>query len=458
MPASAAVTLLHKFAGGANDGSSPSASVTLQGSTLYGVTETGGDSDRGTVFKINTNGTGYQILHEFAGGANDGDGPVAGLSIVGSTLYGTTGQGGDADKGTIFRINTNGTGFQLMHEFVGGASDSAEPRANLLLQGSTLYGTTAGGESGKGSVFRINTDGTGYQQMHAFLGSPTDGRSPYGGLTLDGSILYGTTLSGGGGAGTIFKIGTNGADYQRVHTFTSGPNSGDYASGDLVLNGGVLYGTTGFGGDANDGTVYKVSTNGSGFQLLHEFGTPAGDGDLPTAGMALVGSTFYGTTAYGGASGNGSIYKINADGAGYQRLHDFTGGANDGAMASAGLIYSGSTLYGTTTAGGDGGLGTIFAMSLAAPGTPGDYNGNGLVGIEDYNVWKGNFGSTTQLAADGNGNNVVDAADYTFWRNRFGQGAASVDGAAAIPEPHPRILLIFAVVVSSTIRYRFGSL
>ena len=98
------VTLLHEFAGGANDGNFPEAGLTLSGSTLFGTTRIGGDANQGTVFSINTDGSNFQLLHEFAGGANDGNGPVAGLTLSGSTLFGTTSNGGDADRGTVFSI------------------------------------------------------------------------------------------------------------------------------------------------------------------------------------------------------------------------------------------------------------------------------------------------------------------------------------------------------------------
>jgi hypothetical protein len=66
----------------------------------------------------------------------------------------------------------------------------------------------------------------------------------------------------------------------------------------------------------------------------------------------------------------------------------------------------------------------------------GDYDGNGTVGLEDYDVWKTNFGSITLLAADGNGNHVVDAADYSVWRDHLGASLGSGSGAA-LPSAAP---------------------
>ena len=99
-----ATVLLHEFAGGADDGKWPSGSLTLSGSTLYGMTRDGGDSNGGVVFKIETDGTGFSLLHEFAGGADDGAWPDGSLTLSGSTLYGMTWEGGDNDVGVIFSV------------------------------------------------------------------------------------------------------------------------------------------------------------------------------------------------------------------------------------------------------------------------------------------------------------------------------------------------------------------
>lgn len=126
------------------DGSYPDGDLTRNGSKFYGMTSTGGtyadDDDDGeylgygTVFLMNADGTGYTILHSFAGGA-DGAYPQGSLLLSGSTLYGMTsgvgpfGLGWDAGtSGTIFSINTDGTGYMILHSFTGGANDGAGPR------------------------------------------------------------------------------------------------------------------------------------------------------------------------------------------------------------------------------------------------------------------------------------------------------------------------------------------
>jgi uncharacterized repeat protein (TIGR03803 family) len=105
-----------------------------------------------------------------------------------------------------FRLNTDGTGFTNIHSF--SDSDGAYPFAGLVLSENTLYGTTyGGGSSGYGTIFQVNTDGTSFRTLYNFLGYPGDGARPRVGLTLSGSNMYGTSSEGGSArSGTVFSI------------------------------------------------------------------------------------------------------------------------------------------------------------------------------------------------------------------------------------------------------------
>jgi len=119
----------------------------------------------------------FQVAHALRGA--DGYYPVAELTLVGSNLFGTTDSGGSAGGGTVFSMNTPGSGFQVVHSFPGGEGDG--PLAELTLGGSTLYGTTAyGGAAHHGTIFSMNTDGSGYQVLHTFTGAANDGADPNG--------------------------------------------------------------------------------------------------------------------------------------------------------------------------------------------------------------------------------------------------------------------------------------
>ena len=134
-----------------------------------------------------------------------------GLVLSGSTLYGTTENGGAGfPAGLVFKVTTDGTGYTVLTQFDG--IRAADPSAGLVLRGSTLYGTTSmGNPSGSygsnagGTVFKINTDGSAYVILKSFSG--TDGDSPWAGLAINTSKLYGTTRNGGTfGNGTLFCL------------------------------------------------------------------------------------------------------------------------------------------------------------------------------------------------------------------------------------------------------------
>jgi uncharacterized repeat protein (TIGR03803 family) len=303
-------TLLHTFTGGGSDGRDPYGSLTLSGSTLYGMTSSGGAADGGRAFKMNTDGTGYTLLHAFNGGVSDGSSPYGSLTLSGSTLYGMTVQGGGNNFGTVFKMNTDGTGFALLHTFTG-YSDGQMPFGSLTLDGSTLYGmTTYGGTSGYGTAFKMNTDGTGFTLLHSFAGGVSDGRNPFGSLTLDGSTLYGMTQQGGSsGYGTAFQMNTDGTGFTLLHSFTGDVSDGRTPNGSLTLDGSTLYGMTGYGGVNNLGTAFQMNTNGTGFALLRSF-TGVSDGTSPYGSLTLDGSTLYGMASEGGVNNLGTVFSI----------------------------------------------------------------------------------------------------------------------------------------------------
>ncbi len=372
------VTILHQFGATAGDGRNPDASLTLVGSTLYGTTAGGGTNSAGTVFAINTDGSGYTILHQFGATAGDGKNPNASLTLVGSTLYGTTYSGGtNLYYGTVFAINTGGSGYTILHSFAE-YPDGAYPKASLTLVGSTLYGTTWIGGTGNdaGTVFAINTDGSGYTILDDFQYPTAGGFNPAASFTAAGSTLYGTTVGGGTNgvpqeAGIVFAINTGLPGYTILHEFGPYAYGGEpYAS--LTLVGSTLYGTTSIGGtnsdDAASGVVFAMSTDGSGFTILHEFPATDSDGYSPLASLTLVGSnTLYGTTSGSIYPDAGTVFAINTDGSGYTIMHQFGATASDGAGPKASLTLVGSTLYGTTDGGGTNNAGTVFALSLPSP-------------------------------------------------------------------------------------------
>jgi uncharacterized repeat protein (TIGR03803 family) len=351
------------------------------GDTLYVVTSSGGSSGWGSVFRINTDGSGYRVLKSFSAPVadtsgvltnNDGAEPLAGLVMGSNALYGTTYAGGAFGKGTVFSLHADGTGFTVLRQFSG--ADGKAPYAELTLAGNVLYGATAaGGVANKGAVFRLNTDGTEFTVLKSF--TTNDGILLLGGLALSGDTLYGTTYEGGtSNAGTVFSIKTNGTDFTRLKDFTGADGAKPRFA--LVLSGNSLYGTTEGDGDLSNSLVYKLKTNGTEYTILKRFSTPGpvsgtnGDGYYVRTGLASYGSTLYGTTCWGGLFDSGVVFAVNTDGSGFNVLRHFSavdnnGRNSDGADSFPSLILSGGALYGTTRYGGSAGEGTLFSLSLA---------------------------------------------------------------------------------------------
>jgi uncharacterized repeat protein (TIGR03803 family) len=154
--------------------------------------------------------------------------------------------------------------------------------------------------------------------------------------------------------------GSQAQNYKILHTFGADAMGYGPASGLVQGADGTLYGTTVYGGAADQGQVFKVDRNGTGYTALKDFiGT---DGAVPSSRLTLSGATLYGTTANGGSFGNGVIFKVNTDGTGFAVLKDFTNEL-EGTYQSGGLVISGSTIYGATVNGGSTGNGTIFAVN-----------------------------------------------------------------------------------------------
>jgi uncharacterized repeat protein (TIGR03803 family) len=276
--------------------------------------------------------------------------------------------------------------YSVLYSFKRGTGDGALPEAGLLNVKGTLYGTTEyGGANGHGTVFSITTSGaeTVLKRFNRKKGS-----HPQAGLINVRGTLYGTTANGGSGlcsnslnkvvgCGTVFSMTTSGAETV-LRSFAGGSGDGAYPFAGLINVKGTLYGTTEYGGATNEGTVFAISTSGAE-TVLHNFGTGSGDGVYPYAGLLNVKGTLYGTTEGGGANcsargGCGTVFKITTAGV-ENVLYSFKADP-DGEHPFAGLINVNGTLYGTTDEGGTYcesssafGCGTVFAITTSGTET-----------------------------------------------------------------------------------------
>ena len=381
--------VLHSFTG-SGDGQYPYAGlITDSSGNFYGTTNQGGAHGLGTVFELVNSSGSYseKVLYSFAGYQSGGDGayPQAGLVMDSSgNLYGTTAGGGGGNEGTVFElVNSSGTYTEkVLYSF--NFSGGANPDGGLVIDGSgNLYGTTqSGGANFFGTVFElVNSAGTYSEQvLYSFTKSGGDGGYPYAGLIIDGSgNLYGTTVQGGANNfGTVFELVNSSGSYseQVLYSFTnSGGDGANPIAGLLADSSGNLYGTTQSGGASNVGTVFEL-VNSSGTyneKVLYGFSTSNGDGYYPYYGALIMDSTgnLYGTTAYGGPRGQGTVFElVNSSGTYTENVvYSFGSGCSDGYSPFGGLVMDSSgNLYGTTEGGGSSGVGTVFSLThLSGP-------------------------------------------------------------------------------------------
>ena len=375
-----------------SDGANPRDGLVVAGGVLYGTTQNGGLNGEGTVFALPTTGNGFTNLHSFAsttGLNSDGARPTGRLLLSGSTLYGTAPNGGTNGNGVVFSLLTNGTDFVTLFAFppslldtgVGAATndDGILPHAGLSLYNDVLYGTAInGGLGGWGTVFGLGTNGANFDNLHGF--NDSDGGNPIAGVALSGTNLYGATIVGGNGFGALFAVGTNGTGFTNIYMFNG--SDGYYPYGDLLVYSNHLYGTTVYGGKNGAGTIFRIGLSGAGYTNLYNFSSPSAnnqgtstnaDGFNPYAGLTLVGNLLYGVTTSGGLFGEGTVFAASLDGLTFFNLHNFTavGGASnansDGANPYGALVYANGVLYDTTQNGGTHGNGAIFGLTLPAP-------------------------------------------------------------------------------------------
>lgn len=336
-------TVLHTF--DYPDGAYPIASLLLVSNTLYGTTFLGGLGG-GTVFKVNIDGSDFQKLHNFDQkppllNQSNGRFPFAGgLVISGRTLFGTTVGNSSGDNGTIFAMDIDGSGYTNLHSFSqmsgsGTNADGAHPYDALIFSGGRLYGTTPmGGNSGNGTIFSLNNDGSDFLTLYNFDGAG-DGVQPLGGLAIQSNVLYGTTIGGGNVNGTVFSINTDGNSFKTIYAFSFASNSysplgytnsdGFWPRATLAISEGTLYGAAPNGGLYGFGTLFKVGIDGANFSVIETLGSYAmtSNGRFPNGDLTLVNDTLYATAAGGTSANNGSIFTVRKDGTHFGTLYAF---------------------------------------------------------------------------------------------------------------------------------------
>ena len=386
---------------------------------LYGTSSYVSTVAGGVIYRLAIDGSSIETVYQLSPD-NDGLSPAGGLTLGSDgMLYGTTkfGRAGETNgAGTIFRISTSGSGFTVIHRF-----DSVTTSNNVsfntqgafvdseLVEGSDTYmygGARNGGAKGTGTVYKVSHDGSDFQVLHTFDANTSstsgqvvnaEGAFPEGQLVQDSKgFIYGVTSAGGAnGRGTVYRVFSDGTGFQVLHTFSATTQNSstklpENADGAVPLSGlidggdGIVYGTTSSGATGR-GNVYAIKADGSVFddgntiKVLYEFNGK--DGSTPI-GELLLGADgkLYGTTSSGGvdsaddATTFGTIFSINRDGTGFARLHSFDSSTVGYSPNTKLVEIATGDLIGVVSAGGKcgGSYGSIFRWSAAGTTYAGD--------------------------------------------------------------------------------------
>jgi uncharacterized repeat protein (TIGR03803 family) len=345
----------------------------------------------------------YKVIHNFTNVGTDGATPYGGVILDRKgSLYGATYLGGKFGSGSIYKMSPHGNSWKYTSMYsLHGLLDGAGPAFGTLANhNGALFGTTEGGGYA-GTAFQVGPCPSVCNEavMHSF-GHGTDGNEPIGGVVFDQQgNLYGTTLLGGdSGNGTVFEIAASGVE-SVIYSFTGGLDAVNPAAGVTIDDQGNIYGTTSFGGAYGDGAIYKLTRLGSTWNesVIYDF-QGLDDGQNPVGGLVFDKSgNIYGGTFDGGVNGGGVVYELSptSEGWTFTTLYSFTGGY--GGIYNK-LTFDGKgNLYGVLNGESANGLGSVFKLT---PGTAGwtytdlyDFSG-GANGAIPY----------CRIAVDANGN------------------------------------------------------
>lgn len=353
----------------------------------------------------------------------NGDTPQQGSLILDGNgdLFGTTELGGALTSGTVFEIVKTDSGYAsapttLVNFTLAGGG--VYPFGSLIADADgNLFGTT----SSSGGVFEIAKTDSGYASTATIL-APINS---YAGLIADANgNLFGTTYNGGAnGLGTVFEIAKTASGYSSVPTilvsFNAGTGNEPYSRVTADANGN-LFGTTSHGGANGLGTVFEIVKTADGYASTPTVlvsasggsGANAGIGQLHDTLIADADGNLFGTTSAGGERGYGTVFEIVKTANGYAStptiLVSFKG-TNGVSPIDSLIIDAAGNLFGATYAGGTTGYGTAFKIAKTANGYASDPTV--LVNFTSSNAHPSN---TLIADSDGNlfGTTVGGAVNY----------------------------------------------
>jgi uncharacterized repeat protein (TIGR03803 family) len=383
--------------------------------TVYGMTYDGGVYGNGVIYSFAMGSGHYTVLHTFSAldaNGNNADGANPGVALTrgpDDVFYGMASYGGANGNGTIFKITASGD-FTVLHTFSAldansHNEDGANPLRTLIIgNDGSLYGTTRlGGKNTCGTEPALNSCGVAwvidrwghFSVLRQF--TPAEGHAASLLQARDG-FLYGcavwpaTSLPSGVPlpSGILYRMATSGQNFDVLYKFSQTNADGENQDGAdcyeplVESRPGVFYGTASNGGPNGNGVVFRYSlSNPSVVEVVHAFSATNAAGENPDGADPYARLTpaddgsMYSTASYGGANGNGVVYRVRCEGE-FDVLHTFsavnasTGANTDGATPDFGVILDGNGgLIGMTDYGGNGSTagfynsgGTLYRLAL----------------------------------------------------------------------------------------------
>ena len=247
-------TVLREFEGDDDDGGVPHGHMYFDGTYLFGVCTQYGLYFGGTLYKIKPDGTDFTIIKHF-GSAGSGNTLYGGVISDGTYLYGMTVGGGTGALGVAYKIKPDGTDYSEIINFTDDPN-GAWGYGSFVSDGTYLYGmTNNGGEDNRGTIFRVKPDGSDFLQLHDFAN--VDGAQPLGSLIIPNDKLYGMAELGGAyGFGTMFQLEKDGTRFELLMEF-DGAINGSIPFGTLFFDNGAIFGVTNGGGAFNQGVIFR---------------------------------------------------------------------------------------------------------------------------------------------------------------------------------------------------------
>lgn len=334
---------------------------------LYGTT-TGFSSTQtpdGTVFKVNTNGSGIDPFFTFNG--SDGQEPFSVTLSTDGNYYGTTPEGGTSNLGVLYKVTPTGV-FTPLYQFTGGTDGEFPASSPIQASDGNFYGTTVIGANSAGTVYRYVPSTGVLATIFSFDPSGSQGSEPSQLTQTEDGSLYGIAQAGGSNnCGTIFRLSTTGV-LLSTYSFPCGSGGNNPATPLLQASDGNLYGTTLIGGNTHAsgcktngcGTIFKIS-HGI-VSILYRFSGYPNDGDFPTTGLVQgTDGNLYGGTEQGGADKVGALYQVSTSGQ-YKLLYSFVPSVGSGPISL--VQHTNGKFYGIAGFDGQNGYGSIYSLDM----------------------------------------------------------------------------------------------